>query len=392
MRPAAIAWERAATVQAAARGWRAAGAIDEPTLARTREAFPDPCLTPTPVWRVLTGGIVTAIVLCALAALVLSFWRSSTLLQVALLGFGVAGLAVTDVLEGRPRWARRGVAGALSVLGLSLLLPGVTLLAGETLRLRDDDIVDTVLVTAVLVCGLAAWRWGSPLFTGLAGSALLVCLARLPHPRLLWLAAGAGLVVAAAPCLDSARLAPSRRLGAAVLTAVGLAAIYVAANLYALDAGLLEHLGRLAPARPEPSSGGRLAATLATALIPLGVLAWGLLSRRTLLLDVGIVLLALTALTLHHYVALAPAWVMLTAGGALLAGAALLLERALTRAPGGERAGFTADPLFSDERGQRALEVAGAVATFGPRTGPPSDPGFAGGGGRFGGGGAQERF
>src|SRR6185437_1137740 len=205
MRPAAIAWDRAATVQAAARGWRSAGAIDSPTLARIRETFPDPCLTPTPVWRVLTGGIVAAIVLCALAALVLSFWRSSTLLQVALLAFGVAGLAVADVLEGRPRWARRGVAGALSGLGLALLLLGVTLLAGETLRLRDDDIVDTVLVTAVLVCGLAAWRWGSPLFTGLAGAALPVGLARLPHPRLLWLAAGAGLVVAAAPCLDSAR-------------------------------------------------------------------------------------------------------------------------------------------------------------------------------------------
>src|SRR6185503_6620612 len=205
MRPAAIAWDRAATVQAAARGWRSAGAIDSPTLARIRETFPDPCLTPTPVWRVLTGGIVAAIVLCALAALVLSFWRSSTLLQVALLAFGVAGLAVADVLEGRPRWARRGVAGALSGLGLALLLLGVTLLAGETLRLRDDDIVDTVLV-----CGLAAWRWGSPLFTGLAGGALLVGLARLPHPRLLWLAAGAGLVVAAAPCLDSARLAAPR--------------------------------------------------------------------------------------------------------------------------------------------------------------------------------------
>jgi len=392
MRPPAIAWERAATVQAAARGWRSAGAIDAPTLARIRETFPDPCLTPTPLWRVLTGGIVAAIVLSALAALVLSFWRSSTLLQVALLAFGVAGLTVADVLEGRPRWARRGVAGALSVLGLALLLMGVTLLAGETLRRRDDDIVDTVLVTAVLVCGLAAWRWGSPLFTGLAGGALLVGLARLPHPRLLWLAAGAGLVVAAAPCLDSARLAPSRRLGAAVLTAAGLVAMYVAANLYALDAGLLEHLGRLAPARPEPSSGGHLAAALATALIPLAVLAWGLLARRTLLLDVGIGLLALSGLTLRHYVALAPAWVILTAGGALLAGAALLLERALTRAPGGQRAGFTVEPLFSDERGQRALEVAGTVATFGPRTGSPPDAGFAGGGGRFGGGGAQERF
>lgn len=397
MRPAAIAWERGATVQAAARGWREAGAIDEPTLARIREAFPDPCLIPTPLWRVLTGGMVAAIVLCVFAAFLVSFWRSAALLQSGLLISGAALLVITDALEGSPRWARRGVAGALSVLGVVFLLLGVALLAGETLRLRGDDTVHAVLVTALLVCGLAAWRWGSPLFTGLAGAALLVGLARLPYPRLLWLTVGAALVVAAAPCLDSARLAPSRRLGAAVLTAVGLAAIYVAANLYALDAGLLEHLGHLAPARPETTGSQRLAAALGTALVPPAVLAWGFLSRRTLLLDVGIVLLALSAVTLRHYVALAPAWVMLTAGGALLAGVALLVERALRRAPAGERAGFTAEPLFSDERRQGTLEMAGAVATFAPRAGAPpaqapSEGGFASGGGRFGGGGAQERF
>jgi hypothetical protein len=392
MRPAAVAWDRAATVRAAARGWRAAGAIDEATLARIRESFPDPCVTPAAVWRVLTGGMVAAIVLCVLAALLVSFWRDEHVLQAVLFAVAAACLAGADAAEGSPRWARRGVAGVLSVLGVVLLLLGVALLASGTLRLGDDVTVDAVVLTALLACGLAAWRWGSPLFTGLAGVALLVGLARLPQPRLLWLVAGAGLMAAAAPCLDSARLAPSRRLGAAVLLAVGLGAIYVAANLYALDAGLLERLARLAPARAATSSGSRLAAALGTALIPLAVLAWGVLSRRTLLLDVGIVLLALSALTLRHYVALAPPWVMLTAGGALLAGAALLLERALTRGPGRERAGFTAEPLFADERRQRALEVAGSVAAFAPRAGAPPDPGFSGGGGRFGGGGAQERF
>src|SRR6185295_14239247 len=56
MRREAIAWERAAEVHAAARGWRRAGAIDEVTHERIREAFPDPCVTPGPVWRALTGG------------------------------------------------------------------------------------------------------------------------------------------------------------------------------------------------------------------------------------------------------------------------------------------------------------------------------------------------
>ncbi|HZP35031.1 MAG TPA: hypothetical protein VFE48_00915 [Methylomirabilota bacterium] len=392
MRPAAIAWDRAATVQAAARRWRDAGAIDDATLARIRQTFPDPCLTPTPAWRVLTAGMVAAIVLCVFAALLVSFWRSAGLLQAALFLVGAACLVITDRLAGSPRWARRGVAGALSVLGVGFLLLGVALLVGESLRLGEDAAVDAVAVTALLLCGLAAWRWGSPLFTGLAGVALLVGLARLPSARALWIAAGAGLVAAAAPRLDSGRLAPSQRRGAAVLTAVGLGAIYVATDLHALDAGLLERLGHLAPTRPAVGGSQRLAAALGTALIPPAILAWGLVSRRTLLLDIGIVLLALSAVTLRHYVALAPAWVMLTGGGALLAGAALLVERALRRAPAGERAGFTAEPLFSDERRQQTLEMAGAVTTFAPRTPAPPDEGFAGGGGRFGGGGAQERF
>src|SRR5581483_2196780 len=188
MRPAAIAWDRAATVQAAARRWRDAGAIDDATLARIRQTFPDPCLTPTPAWRVLTAGMVAAIVLCVFAALLVSFWRSAGLLQAALFLVGAACLVITDRLAGSPRWARRGVAGALSVLGVGFLLLGVALLVGESLRLGEDAAVDAVAVTALLLCGLAAWRWGSPLFTGLAGVALLVGLARLPSARALWIA------------------------------------------------------------------------------------------------------------------------------------------------------------------------------------------------------------
>jgi len=67
------------------------------------------------------------------------------------------------------------------------------------------------------------------------------------------------------------------------------------------------------------------------------------------------------------------------------------VARALRRAPGGEVAGFTADPLFSDEQRQRALQVIPVVATFTP--GPAAaEKGFGGEGGRFGGGGATEKF
>jgi hypothetical protein len=393
MRREAIAWERAAEVDAAARGWRRAGAIDDATHRRIREAFPDPCVTPGAVWRVLTGATVAAIVLCTLAAMALSVWRSSAQLQALLLFWGAACLAATEALEASPRSARRGAAGATSVLGVGLFLVGFGLVLVETVGLGDDDAIDVLLVAAVLTCGLAAWRWGSPLFAGLAAGALFCGLARLPQGRLLWLLVGAALIGAAARRLDDGRLAPSHRIGAAVLTVLGIGAVYAAANVYSFDEGFLEHLARLAPSREHLPRGARLAAGAATALLPLGVLAWGLGSRRTFLLDTGVVLLALSLLTLRHYVQLAPLWVLLTLSGALLVILALAVERALRRARAGELAGFTAEPLFSDERRQQALQILPVVTAFTPEARTPGpEPGFAGEGGRFGGGGAQEKF
>ncbi len=393
MRPEAIGWERAAEVDSAARGWRRAGAIDEATHQRIREAFPDPCVTPGAVWRVLTGGMVAAIVLCTFAAAALGLWRSSTAIQILLLLWGAACLVATEVLEASPRSARRGAAGATSVLGVGFFLLGLGLVLVESVRLHGDDAIDLLLVAAVLTCGLAAWRWGSPLFAGLGGVVLFCSLARLPHGRILWLLAGAALTGLAAWGLDEVRLAPSHRIGAAVLTVVGIGAVYAAANVYSLDEASLEHLARLAPGREDLPRGARLAAAAATALLPLAVLAWGLRSRRTFLLDTGIVLLALSLVTVRQYVHVAPLWVVLILAGAVLVVLALAVERALRRARDGEIAGFTADPLFSDERRQQVLQIAPAVAAFTPEARPSApDPGFAGEGGRFGGGGAQEKF
>jgi hypothetical protein len=393
MRPEAIGWERAAEVDSAARGWRRAGAIDEATHQRIREAFPDPCVTPGAVWRVLTGGMVAAIVLCTFAAAALGLWRSSTAIQILLLLWGAACLVATEVLEASPRSARRGAAGATSVLGVGFFLLGLGLVLVESVRLHGDDAIDLLLVAAVLTCGLAAWRWGSPLFAGLGGVVLFCSLARLPHGRILWLLAGAALTGLAAWGLDEVRLAPSHRIGAAVLTVVGIGAVYAAANVYSLDEASLEHLARLAPGREDLPRGARLAAAAATALLPLAVLAWGLRSRRTFLLDTGIVLLALSLVTLRQYVHVAPLWVVLILAGALLVVLALAVERALRRARDGEIAGFTADPLFSDERRQQVLQIVPVVAAFTPEARTPApDPGFAGEGGRFGGGGAQEKF
>ena len=125
-----------------------------------------------------------------------------------------------------------------------------------------------------------------------------------------------------------------------------------------------------------------------TALVPLAAVVWGIRSRRMFALDLGLVLTALSLLTLRFYVHLAATWLVLTLAGAALVLLALGVNRWLARGGGKERNGFTAESLFADERRLRALELVPVVAAHAPESRPPVEPGFQGGGGSFGGGGA----
>ncbi len=391
MRQHAAEWERAAEIGAAAESWRRAGMIDEGTARRIRETFPDPCITPSVVWRALTAAVVSAVVLCLVGALAITFRPSDAGMRVLLIVFGLAGIVVTEVLEASPAMARRGVAGATAFWGVALILVGLALILADSLRL--DDALDWFLGAATVAWGLACWRWGHPLFAGLSAVALFGLLARLPQPRALWLVVGVALVVAAARRLDHAAWAPSHRRSAAVVLVAGIAAVYGAINAYSLDQRLIENFSRSGAPSGSPAPPLMLAAAVTTALVPLAVLAWGLGARRTLLIDTGIVLAALSLVTLRHYVHVAPLWAVLVAGGAVLTILAAIVERALGRGRGGEIRGFTAAPLFTDERRQLTLQVVPVVATLSPSGAPSTEPQkeFAGGG-TFGGAGASERF
>ena len=111
------------------------------------------------------------------------------------------------------------------------------------------------------------------------------------------------------------------------------------------------------------------------------------------LIAAGIVAAALSLATIRFYVHVAPLWVVLAASGAALAGASLLLERWLKAGREGERHGFTAAPLLDEGRRERLLPVAAALALAPEaRTLPDEQPGIAGRGGAFGGGGADGSF
>jgi hypothetical protein len=386
-----VDWERAAEVRDAARGWRQARAIDEPTEERIRAAFPDPTITSSLTWRVLTACMVTAVILFGFGAVVLAIepWRSG--FPMLLFAGAVACLVVTELLEASPRHARRGGAGATGFWTVALFLAGLLLFLDNVARVRFDDAVETALVAGALAWGAACWRWGSPVFGGLAGVSLLLALQRLPYGRGLWLLGGAALAAFATRCMDRASWAPSHRRAAMVLGVIGVAATYAAVNAYSLDEHLVEGLGRLrTPRGPWPPAQVALSA-VGTAVIPVLLLGFGLASRRAIALDAGIVTLTLSLVTLRHYVHVGPLWAALTASGAALVVLASIVERALRRATGGEIRGFTADRLFSDEQRQRAFQIIPVVATLTPGA-APGQKDFAGGGGRFGGGGASEKF
>lgn len=391
MRRDSIAWERAAEVHGAAEGWRRAGAIDAATLERIRDAYPDPCVTPSPVWRALAAAVVSAIALCLFGGFALATRSDGAGLQVLLLVFAGAAVVTTEVLEARPSLARRGAAGATAFWAVAFLLAAAVVHLAD--RLRLDDAIDGALAAAAVAWAVACWRWGHPLFAGLSAVAAFAFLARLPAGRLSWIAAGAALAIVAARRLDHAPWAPSHRRAAAVLLLAGLAAVYAGVNAYSLDERSIEHLSRRGTAGDPLPPGALLAAAVATAAFPLATLWWGLRSRRTLLIDAGLVLALLSAATLRHFVHVAPLWVVLVLAGAAIVALAIALERRLVRAPGGEVRGFTAEPLFSDERRRLALEVIPTVTTFAPTGQPAPGPDKPlGAGGQFGGGGATERF
>ena len=108
-------------------------------------------------------------------------------------------------------------------------------------------------------------------------------------------------------------------------------------------------------------------------------------------MNLGIVLGVASLVTLRFYVHVAPVWVVLVASGAAALLATLAVRRLLASGPGGERDGFTAEPLFEDRARRHATEIVGTMAAFAPRAtavpadGRPDAGRLEPGGGRYGG-------
>jgi uncharacterized membrane protein YgcG len=93
------------------------------------------------------------------------------------------------------------------------------------------------------------------------------------------------------------------------------------------------------------------------------------------------------------YVHVAPPWVVLSGAGALLLVSGWGLHRFLDSGAGAERAGYTAASFGGKSDRHQAAEILASVARFTPgASATENKPGFEGGGGEFGGGGASGKF
>ena len=384
MRRAWVDAERVAAVRDAARDWRKAGAIDEATFAAIEAEFPAQHMELAKAWKVLIFVLVSVAVLGV---------------QVGIFGLNAKGsgsffvyaailAGATEVLRGS-RLAGTGSDAASSFWAVMMLTVafGIFFEAGRS----PGALTATIAVTG-LAWAAACWRWGFALYGAFSALAGFLFLARFPFARDAWVVAGAALCGISLWLTGRPRLTSPRRRAFAAVFVVAALALYAAVNLYSYDKRIVEDFGSSWGGRAEAAPAARAAFAVATALVPIAFIAWGIRARRRLILDTGAGLAALSVLTLEYYVRFGS--VEITAFGLALIGLALWLNRLLTRAPGGEVHGFTASPLLCAEAGTlspvAALAAASAAAPVSPHR--PDDTDFSAGGGQYGGGGASGKF
>ena len=379
-------------VREAALGWQRAGVIDETTGTKIALAHPDDRSRLGPAFRILVFGftVVVVMALYGLIDLALAAAGEGTKATVCVL-FGLALVGATEFQISSLRRTQGGSESATAFLGLCFLVAGLCRLMARA-TLGDDALINGGLTVGALLLAAAAYRWGYvACFIG-ATVGVFLLLARGPIGRVSWVVVALAVAPTLVAASDSVRLPPAHRRGCAAVALGSLVFLYLAVHVGSWDQSVVEMVsGHWRGVARSPSS-IRPFLVVATALVPVATLAWGIGTRRRFLIDLALVGILASIVTLRVYVHLAPLWVALLAGGAVAIGLALTLRRYLDSGPRHERFGFTAEPLFDDPESRSALEVAAGMASFSPAAPPVERPGFEGGGGQFGGGGATGTF
>lgn len=380
---------RADEVRHAARGWAHARAIDEKTRTAIEAAYPSSRIELHKAWTVF----IFLLTCVALGGIFAGAFQSFREFQAPVTVYAILLLIATEILRGS-RIAGSGADAATSFLGVSFLLfaIGISL---DKVQVGSEPMLTLLLAASAVIGALAAWRWGYPFYAAAGAVAGYVLLGRGALARASWLVVAALVMGLTWKLRDRASIAPPHRRSLAAVFVVSAAAAYTALNLFSLNMRVIERI-RLPSLRwgiegMPVTSWLRFVSIAATAIFPFLFLAWGIRARRRLLIAIGLAAAALSVATWRYYAPIGPRWAYLTACGAIMIGVALWANRRLRDAPGGVWRGLTASPLYSvDDGGISPLGALGArLAATAPE---PERPGFTGGGGEFGGGGASGNY
>lgn len=391
MRGEAIAAERSKEVRDAGRAWRRVGFLSEESWNRIVAMYPDDRRRFGAGFRAL-AFIFTLIATWALLGLWFLLIEKNPQTGASFLIWAAVMAALTEFQRGPLKRADAGAEAATALMAVVLASAGGTILFDDN---RFEDILLRFLVSAVLACSIAAWRWGDVLFFLGGGLSLFALLAQLDQGRVLWIAVALALIPGCLRGARDGRVAPSYRKGLVILGAVAILALYGAIHVWSFDEHLIESMRIVGHAGSEHSgwTALRLLSAVATAVVPLTLLFIGCRHREPLLLHGGLLLIGASLATIRLYREVMPLSFALILIGAACLALALGLRRWLRDGDKGERDGFTADPLFDNTNRTEAIRSVVAMASFTPAAQPLSSrPAFEGGGGHFGGGGATGSF
>ncbi|MEO8359309.1 MAG: hypothetical protein ABI672_04705 [Vicinamibacteria bacterium] len=391
MSPEIAAAERAKDVRDAARGWKRADFISDAVLARIFEMYPDPRRRFGPALRAL-AFIFATIAAWAIIGLSVFFlspeWDHA---WVFFFGWTVVLVALTEIQRGAMKRSDAGSESATAVLAVVFMVTSV--LVNEDTH-SAHGLAVRVFSSILLVCSAAAWRWGERIFFLGAALSWFGLLTQFPQGRLSWIITALVLIPLSIRAARSGRLAPAMRRGATIVGAMALLALYAAIHIWSWDNLAIEWLNTTTSATTSPMPDNvRWPSIVATALLPPFLVILGWKRRERLLIYGGLLLIAVSLATIRLYQVVMPLSFALITIGALCIALALWTRGWLRSGPGGERDGFTADPLFDDENRTVVVRSAISMASFTPAAQAASAPAaFQGEGGSFGGGGASGSF
>ncbi len=382
------------TIRHEATRWRESGIISPEELTRIEEAHACDFYTPGFFIR-LTLFLATTVAVSAGLGLMAMFVLGLQELGLALLLliYGVATYKfLEEIIIKQKKFFHAGVDDALIFLACGFVIIGLLILLHNTFGALSPPF--RYLVALPFLAWFAV-RFVNPVMTVLAFSCCFGFLFLQTLELGGWAKAILPFVVMLASVpfsvysnrkLDLAEFAPWRAC-LQILKTLSLMTFYAGGNYFVvreLSESLLNM--QVAPGEDIPLA---FVFYALTAIVPLAYIGWGLKARDMIFIRTGMLVLALSILTLKYYFSIAPPEITLTVAGAALIALAVAIIKYLKHPVNG----YTHKNLLkrsADSLDAEALLVAETMASTPQQQAPDSS--FKPGGGESGGAGAEGSY